>query len=206
MSWSDRPTPASDSLEAVYDKIRETRELMDVLKERIDHGQERAGDLQNWTKLNQRYESLVTYYRAQMADQEKRSSEQTVAEFWDKERERLERKLLRQYGGKGEQYQVLCSALAPLATKLQQSYSGGIYLSTNEQNQIATTIQALIAQLQRHTESTKTETYAETKQAILGVLNIVERHLPGQTRTMEGIVGEVKRAILAAPHHDETDE
>lgn len=128
------------------------------------------------------------------------------ASGWQAEVVAMEEKLVAEYGAHGVQYEILCIMLAPLVVKLRKSYSGRIRLSTDEQTNLSRTATGLVAQLQKHTESTKTETHAVIKQVAVSVLAAIEPLLAAQphlwARVVEEVDTRVRDGALALPEPD----
>lgn len=102
-----------------------------------------------------------------------------------------------QFDGGGPHYDLLCERVAGLHSRLRAMESSGRDFTPSEYAALNTQLLGYINQLQKYTESMKSEAISkETREAVEEVLRIVERHL-GTTylEVWHVIVKDVRRAL-----------
>lgn len=85
--------------------------------------------------------------------------------------------LLAQFDG-GPHYRLLCERVAALQTRLRQMETSGRSYSAQEHSTLNSQLLSYVNQLQKYTESMKTESISKESQAVAeAILALVERHL-----------------------------
>lgn len=109
----------------------------------------------------------------------------------------IERKLLVQYGDLGPHYRILCGRLAEMVYRAEVQRGSGRDLPTTEMLGLNDAILKTINQLQKFTESTKSESLSKDRDALaVALLGVIERIVAPQAPNLwAAIVVGVQRAL-----------
>lgn len=203
-SWADPDDPAcqpaivfEDSrslLGVLEEEIRRIKEMLDSAYDDAVAAKFQGKDQQRYFNAAQNLSTLVDRYMKERERVERDERDREMSEAWQAETEKEAARLLAYYARYGPHYVVLCEALAPLVVKLRKSHAGGIRLTPGEQTDLTRTAMNLVGQLQKHTESTKTESTL-TSEIAVKVLGIVEHHVSNQPELWQRIVKSVRGQI-----------
>lgn len=116
----------------------------------------------------------------------------------------LKERLLDEYGGRGPQYELLCEMLADLSYQRQQSRGSGRDVSIQEMVALNQAVINTIGQLQKYTESTKSESLSKDRNELGAALMAVIESLvrPSQPQLWTKILSEVKHRLTAPEPFD----
>ena len=187
-------TPSTPMVDLIDQEASRTRELLEAAYLKATDPGATNADIQRHIALTNQWMALLDRRRDELDRTEKRGLDALIHAQWGEETRQLEARLIDAYASRGPQYDVLCKVLAPLVVKLQHSFDGSVPLTTPEQRELAKTASLLVAQLQRHTESTRMEgtIHAESTER---VLRVVELRLLSQPRLYRDIVSDVRALI-----------
>lgn len=198
------PSDPSDVVAALYTQVARARTLVDEAFELAREADGRVPshhEKRDYREADARYTKLLDQLETRRLKAERGREERQLLTSWSGEVRDATEGLLALYGSRGEHYRILCRAVAPVAVKLNHALD--LRLDTDEHDKLMATLCGTIAQLQKHTEATRTE--AATEHVIDVVLGVVERHL-GQPRKFLEIVQDPQiremipaRAQRAAP-------
>lgn len=112
---------------------------------------------------------------------------------FEQAREKAFKAIFKDYNGKGQAYRLLCQRAASAWATLEQLEASGILPGNPEHSKVNGDFLAIIAQIQKYTETLKSE-IQETKLHDFGdrILKIVERNLQNQPVVMKRILAEVE--------------
>lgn len=197
-----RPIPVGDTISALsllptlWEEVERAKALSDRAYERAAEDTATAVDIGRWRELSTHYQQTVEAYKREQARVDAMTRDLTASE-WEAETDAWRQKLLDRYGSYGEQYRILCTVIAPLVVRVEKANAGALRLTPGEMNDLTRTLNSLIAQLQKHTESTKTQSESLTRGAMI-VLRVVDRQAGNQPHLLERIYKDAKREIERA--------
>jgi hypothetical protein len=142
------------------EKFKANLELAEMAQE-LQQTESNARNVAHWFRLWTEAMRQLLEVEAEMTASEDR--DKIVDPYWAQAKQRIYKRILRDYHGKGEIYRSLCDRLASVQVALMRLEEQGrmetsIYQALQEQ------FTSLAAQVQRHTEATKvelTETYVQ---------------------------------------------
>lgn len=108
--------------------------------------------------------------------------------------------LLAEYGDLGPQYRMLVDRMAAIDTRIRVMERSGRDVESSEFSELHKTHLAYVNQLQKYTESQKSETMTkQTQDTVTAVMVIIEHRLANTNPQLwHEIVGDVRKAIEAA--------
>lgn len=179
---------------ALEQEIRRTKELLDQAYDAAQTTGAPPKELFRYLQASQNWSRLLDQYTRERERLDRENRDREMSATWQEEADALAEDLMSRYQQYGPHYVLLCQVIAPLVVKLRKSYAGGIRLSPSEQTDLTRTVTQLIAQLQKHTESTKTEATI-TQEIAARVLSVIEHRLSNQPQLWQSIISEVKELV-----------
>ena len=181
-------------LNELAEQMAHAREMSDVTyRLAVSELSGTPGDFARWKEIHGQYLSVVREYKSELERIEALRRD-LGAPDWQDAVDEWEARLERIYAPRGDQYLALVATLAPLIVRAEMAQQGQVRLKPGEHTDLARTIASVIAQLQKHTESTKTQTESISRGAML-VLGIVERYVGNQPKIFGEIFDASRKAI-----------
>lgn len=111
----------------------------------------------------------------------------------------IKQRLIDEYGGRGPQYEILCGMLADLEYQRAQTRSSGRDVVITEVVALNQAVLSTINQLQKFTESTKSESLSKDRNELgVALMTIMEKHfLATQPQLWAKALAEVKQRLGA---------
>lgn len=187
---------AQDLLDSLGSELQRAKRLMDMAYEQASADGSDPKDRQRYFNASQVWSRLIDQFSREQQRVEAMERDQQLSAAWQQEADDLAAHLTARYERYGPHYILLCQSVAPLVIKLRKSYSGGIRLTPSEQTDLLRAIMQIVGQLQKHTESTKTEA-GMSHDIATRVLKVVEAHLVQQPNTWAEIVQDVRKQLSA---------
>lgn len=104
--------------------------------------------------------------------------------------------LLQQFDG-GPHYELLCQRVAALQVRLRQMETSGRSYSAQEHSTLNSQLLSYVNQLQKYTESMKTESISKESQAVAeAILGLVEKHLSASQPDLWNAIMRDVRGVL----------
>lgn len=191
--------PPSDFVEDLLLEVRRAHVVLDQAYKMASHPMAGSGEVKGYNTAAGRWQDLLDHCNRERERYRREVQEARAVGEWDRDIRLLEQRLLGIYGGLGEQYRVLCALLAPMAIRLRRSYSGQLSLGQTEQIELTKTVGGMVAQLQKHTEVTRTEESRMANDTLTKVLGVVERSLANQPRIFQRVLEDVQREFEMPP-------
>lgn len=137
----------------------------------------------------------------------RRYAEQMARAKWRDRLEEVRTALLTRYRVRGPQYEVLANQLAMAEVKMEMLAESPTPEDPREYATLATIVRTLTNQLQKYTESIKTEVIREeVNEAVVKVLTLVEHHVaPENPQMWKRLVDDIERR-MGEPITDHEDE
>lgn len=150
------------------------------------------------TALNA-WTNLQTKIAEAEADTRRRTFEQGNQDRWGDRYQEIFAGIMANYQGLGPQYEVLVSQLARQQVRVERAEASGRDVPLEETNESTKLTIALVGQLQKYTEATKSEAIRQEQQdAIMAVLRIVEGELSDYPNLWQRVAQRVHRLVTGA--------
>lgn len=108
-----------------------------------------------------------------------------AASIWATRENELYKHMTHTYGGNGPAYEMLCRQLAEIRTRVEQVRASGRDIPPEEFDRIHKLQVSVIAQIQKHTETTKSETLTrDVNAAALAILHLIESEVADEYPTL----------------------
>lgn len=172
--------PLDDDNRRALECVDECRIYLSKAKEALDHhltsGPEERGEV--WTKMFVSLSTQVRVWDGEVAKAEdtlrqmvlERQTEEIRAEG-----EAVYQDLISQYDGLGPHYNALCRRVAELHVRIEQANRSGRIVSSDEFTRMSDAYLRAVNQLQKYTETTKSESVSkETQEIVKAALRVVE--------------------------------
>lgn len=190
---------ADTRLQNAVDDTKHAREVfLHAWRDACPQYGEEATTLPDVQKFRLAYQTLQESEQAVSAAEARLIKRAMVVEGLPDAKQRLSdirEQLMAQYGALGPQYALLVDQLAAAQVRTEQLRATSDITSDEYARNVQLVIN-LTAQLQRHTESQKTEQVSgQINAAMMAVLHIVERNLGDNPRALTNIVHDVKRLV-----------
>lgn len=152
--------------------------------------------IERWRKANEHYVRVAEQVRMAREGVERAYRETHRSRYWDSVHDQRLEELREHYGSEGPQYEMLVERVAALDTRLRQIEASERDDSEGEYRSLSELHLRYLAQLQKHTESTKSESYAGVQEALARMLTAIEREIRPTSpqiwaRIAEVVVAEV---------------
>lgn len=174
---------------ALATRLETALRLRDTLRHKMDEASVRVGTPETTAAEQAHYTTLWKMYREAGQDLERVESDvarATASQMstggqeprWKTREAQIAQSLVAEYGGNGPVYELLCRRLAEVTVRLEQLRESTASMDTNEYVKLVQLQTGTVAQLQRYTEATKTETVSkEVKEVGLGIMREAEKVL-----------------------------
>lgn len=186
-------------LQELMSRERQARDVLDDAYRRAMDEKASPADVSRWATALEAWTRASARLREEAEALRRVELEERADRIWTRRALRLEQELLREYGSLGAQYRILVRRLVSAEMRLERAEASGRMIDAAEYAELARTVRDLVAQLQKHTEATRTEAVrVEVQQAVATTLSIVERRLADRPTLWAEVVREVRQAIEGA--------
>lgn len=156
-----------------------------------------TGNAQSYSICYKNWIDATERLRAYMASRVSETTWERQRPSFEQAREVAFKKMYKEYHGKGEAYRLLCLRAASAWATLERLEAAGVLPGQAEHSKVNAEFLALVSQIQKHTESIKTEVQ-ETRLHEFGdkILKVVERHLQNQPLVMKRILADIEGDVI----------
>lgn len=159
-----------------------------------------AADAETLRKLISSYQDTLAQLTEIDAQARKSLYESTNTPGFQRHVDEITAALLERYADLGPQYQLMCRSLAVVSAQIEQRVASDRQVPTEELAKLHELQTKLTAQMQRHTESTKSESFTqERSQIVVRVMEIVYNRLASQPELARDVVVAVMNQVGGDP-------